>query len=439
MVVVTPQDAYQSLLTRSLERAMLASCSALLSWDEQTYLPRGGASYRGDQMALLAGLHHERATDPGLGDLLSLVNGSDLVADSDSPAAANVRQWLRSFDRVRRLSRPLVEELARVTTVAQGVWVEARRANDFDAFRPSLETIIRLKREEGACLADPGADPYDALLDEYEPGARTTDLAALFQALRDDLVPLVAAIAGSTRPQLPTFPGSFPVDHQRIFGETVAGALGFDFERGRLDTTAHPFCSGIGPGDCRITTRFDPNDFADGFFSILHEVGHGLYEQGFDPDHAGTPMGEAISLGVHESQSRLWENGVGRSKAFWEYWLPFARRIFREPFHAADIDSLPRRCQPGRTLLDPRAGRRGYLQPPYLDPVRVGASPDRGRPDCRRPAHRLERPLSVVPRDQSPRRRARLPARHPLGCRPDRLLSHLYARQHLRRATPRQS
>ena len=319
---------------------MLASCSALLSWDEQTCLPRGGAGYRGDQMALLAGLHHERSTDPALDDLLNIVADSELVADPESPAAANLRQWRRAFDRVRRLSRPLVEELARVTTVAQGVWVEARRANDFDTFRPSLETIIRLKREEGACLADPGANPYDALLDEYEPGARTDDLAVLFQALRDDLVPLVAAIAGSTRSAPATFAGDYPVDHQRIFGETVAGALGFDFERGRLDTTAHPFCSGIGPGDCRITTRFDPTDFADGFFSILHEVGHGLYEQGFDPDHAGTPMGEAISLGVHESQSRLWENGVGRSRAFWEYWLPFARRIFREPLHAADIDTF---------------------------------------------------------------------------------------------------
>ena len=337
---MTARDAYDALVNRSRERALLASCSALLSWDEQTYLPRGGASYRGDQMALLAGLHHERGTDPSLADLLGAVEGSDLLAKSDSPEAANVRQWRRTFDRVRRLPRTLVEELARVTTLAQGVWVEARSENDFEAFRPSLETIVALKRQEGACLADPGDDPYDALLDEYEPGAKGRDLTALFEALRGELVPLVAAIAGSTRPKSQAFLGDYPAATQRIFGETVAGAIGFDFERGRLDTTAHPFCSGIGPGDCRITTRFDPGDFLDGFFSILHEVGHGLYEQGVDPAHAGTPMGEAVSLGVHESQSRLWENGIGRSRAFWEHWLPFARRIFREPLHAAQLDAF---------------------------------------------------------------------------------------------------
>ena len=339
---MSPSTAYESLVARSRERALLASCSALLGWDEQTYLPRGGSSYRGDQMALLAGIQHERATDPALGDLLDAVAGSDLVADPDSPSAANVRQWRRSYDRLRRLPRDLVEELARATTLAQGTWVEARKRSDFAAFRPSLEAIVALKRREGACLAEPGGDPYDALLDEYEPGAKVADLAPLFESLRAELVPLVAAIAGSTRPRPATFPGDYPVAGQQIFGEIVAAAVGFDFERGRLDTTAHPFCTGIGPGDCRITTRFDPADFLDGFFSILHEVGHGLYEQGVvaDPDHVGTPMGEAVSLGVHESQSRLWENAVGRSHAFWQHWLPSARQVFREPLHAATLDAF---------------------------------------------------------------------------------------------------
>ena len=189
---------------------MIASCSALLGWDEQTYLPRGGSAYRGDQMALLAGLHHERATDPALGDLLADVASSDLVADLDSPTAANIRQWQRSFDQLRRMPRALVEELARATTLAQGVWVEARKDNSFDAFRPSLEAIIALKKQEGACLADPGDTPYDALLDEYEPGAKVADLTPLFESLRGELVPLVAAIAGSSRPSPPTFRANTP-------------------------------------------------------------------------------------------------------------------------------------------------------------------------------------------------------------------------------------
>ena len=332
-------SAYAELVRRSRERALLGSCSALLGWDEQTYLPRGGSSYRGEQMALLAGLQHERATDPALGDLLGTVEGSSVVAGGDSPEAANVREWRRGYDRATKLPRSLVEALARVTTVAQGVWVEARRVDDFARFRPILEETVALKKQEGGCLAGPGGDPYDALLDEYEPGASSRDLARLFAALRSDLVPLVAAIADSG--QAPAkIEGDFPVDRQKVFGEAVAAAIGFDFERGRLDTAAHPFCSGIGPGDCRITTRYDPADFTDGFFSILHEVGHGLYEQGLDPAHQGTPMGEAVSLGVHESQSRLWENAIGRSRAFWSHWLPLARSVFRDPLHAVDLDAF---------------------------------------------------------------------------------------------------
>ena len=291
-------------------------------------------------MALLAGLYHERATDPKIGEWLGSVEGSEVVAATDSPESANVREWRRGFDRLTKLPRSLVEELARTTTVAQQEWVEARRAGDFAKFRPWLEAIIGLKRQEAAFLS-PGGDPYDALLDEYEPGASGRELATLFEALRTDLVPLVAAIAGSTcGPKASTLEGDYPLDRQRIFGEAVAASIGFDFESGRLDTAAHPFCSGIGPGDTRITTRFDPRDFSSAFFGILHEVGHGLYEQGLDPAHQGTPMGEAVSLGVHESQSRLWENAVGRSRAFWEHWLPNARRVFRGPLHGIGLDEF---------------------------------------------------------------------------------------------------
>ncbi len=339
-VIVESRTAYAELVRRWRERALLASCSALLGWDEQTYLPRGGSAYRGDQMALLAGLHHERATDPDIGELLETVEGSDVLADPESPEAANVREWRRGFDRVTRLPRSLVEELARTTSMAQQEWVEARKASDFKKFQPWLESIVGLKRQEAACLSL-GGDIYDALLDEYEPGASGKDLAVLFESLRADLVPLVAAIAGSGRgSKASSLEGGYPLDRQKVFGEMVAAAIGFDFERGRLDTTAHPFCTGIGPGDTRITTRFDPRDFSGAFFGILHEVGHGLYEQGLDPAHHGTPMGEAVSLGVHESQSRLWENAVGRSRAFWEHWLPAARRVFREPLHAVGLDAF---------------------------------------------------------------------------------------------------
>jgi carboxypeptidase Taq len=354
-VTIEPKEAYDELIRRSREVATLASCSAVLGWDEQTYMPAGGAAHRGNQMAMLAGLQHERATDPRIGELLAIVEGSALSAGPGSAEAANIRELRRGYVRRTRLPRALVEELARTTSMAQSEWVAARAASDFARFRPWLEKIIRLKREESACLAGPtptdgdnrpAGSPYDPLLDDYEPGARSADLAELFDDLRRELTPLVAAIVETTARKAHSGSGitsdssiagagailkrSYPCDRQRIFGEAVAAAVGFDFRRGRLDVTAHPFCTGIGPGDCRITTRFDEHVFSDAFFGILHEVGHGLYEQGLDEAHHGTPVGEAVSLGVHESQSRLWENLVGRGRAFWAYWLPMARRIFHE-------------------------------------------------------------------------------------------------------------
>jgi carboxypeptidase Taq len=363
-VSMEPKEAYDDLIRRSRELAILSSCSAVLGWDEQTYMPAGGAAHRGNQMALLAGLQHERATDPIIGELLTIAEGSALVAEPDSAEAANIRELRRTYERRVRLPRALVEELARTTSMAQSEWVAARAGSDFARFRPWLEKIVQLKREESACLAGPTTtdrasgstgSAYDPLLDEYEPGAKSASLAVLFDALRRELTPLVAAIGEAAARRAGPGSGvvsnsaagteailkrSYPRERQRIFGEAVAAAMGFDFRRGRLDVTAHPFCTGIGPGDCRITTRFDEHELSDAFFGILHEVGHGLYEQGLDEAHHGTPMGEAVSLGVHESQSRLWENLVGRGRAFWAYWLPMARRIFHETLADVSLDQF---------------------------------------------------------------------------------------------------
>jgi carboxypeptidase Taq len=339
---MTPQSAYDELIRRSKEQTLLASCSSLLGWDEQTYMPRGGAEHRGNQMALLAGLHHEKATDPRIGTLLEAIEGSDLVHDPESVAAVNVRELRRSFDRQTRLPRTLVEELARTTTLAQQEWVVARQKNEFPHFRPWLEKIIHLKQREAECLTG-GTVAYDALLDEYEPGATSAEVGRLFAVLRRELVPLVEAILSSPLRPDPTLLRSvagYAIDRQQVFGEAVAAALGFDFHRGRLDTTAHPFCTGIGPGDCRMTTRYDPSDFSDALFGVLHETGHALYDQGLDPEHYGTPMGEAVSLGVHESQSRLWENAVGRSRPFWSHVLPLAQRIFHEALAGIALDDF---------------------------------------------------------------------------------------------------
>jgi carboxypeptidase Taq len=332
------QAAYDELIQRTREESLLASCAELLGWDELTYMPRGGVAHRGNQMAFLAGLLHQRASDPRLGELLDLLEESEVVRDPDSDAAVNVRELRRAYNRATRLPRTLVEEIARVTSLAQQEWAVARQKSDFDYFRPWLEKIVVLKRREAEALAF-GRVAYDALLDEYEPGASSQQLAQLFTALRRELVPLLGAIIGTQRrANGRILERELPVDRQRVFGEAVAAALGFDFRGGRLDTTVHPFFTGIGPGDCRICTRFGPHTFCDGFFGILHEVGHALYEQGLPAEHHGTPVGAAVSLGMHESQSRLWENTVGRSRSFWEHFLPRARQVFHQALDDVSLE-----------------------------------------------------------------------------------------------------
>src|SRR5665213_3292217 len=322
--------AYEELVRLARERAILGSCTALLAWDEETYLPRGGAAFRADQLAYLAGLEHEKATDPRLGDLLTDVDNSDLVSDPLSDAAVNIREWRRQYARLTRLPQPLIEETARVTSLAQQEWAAAREESDFARFLPWLERVVELKRREADALGYE-TEPYDALLDEYEPGARGRDLDALFAALNPELTALAERLTSAPRrPNDAVLRRAFPTHRQRAFNEMAAAALGFDFQRGRLDATTHPFFATIGPGDCRITTRYNPDDFGDAFFSTLHEVGHGLYEQGLDPTRAGLPVGDAPSLALHESQSRLWENTVGRGLAFWKHFFPLARQAFPE-------------------------------------------------------------------------------------------------------------
>lgn len=337
---MSAETAYAELVKWSKETTLIGSCASVLAWDEQTYMPAGGAEHRGNQLALLAGMRHEKVTDPKVGELLAMAEGARGEEDPQGGLSANIREWRRAYDRATKLPKSLVEELAKTTSLAQHEWASARRKSDFSLFRPWLEKIIGLKRQEAAALGS-GKVPYDALIDEYETGAKSEDIARVFEELRRELVPLVAAIAGAKRkPNLSILQRHYPVERQQIFGELAAASLGFDFQRGRLDRTTHPFCSGFGPGDCRITTRYDPHFFNEAFFGILHEAGHGIYEQGLDPAHYGTPMGDAVSLGIHESQSRLWENEVGRGKPFWRHFFPLAQRTFREALGDVSLDDF---------------------------------------------------------------------------------------------------
>ena len=320
--------AYRELVDRAKERALLDGAGCLLEWDERTYLPKKGGAHRADQIALIAGILHDQATDPAIDGLLSEVEGSPLVEDPVSVEAVNVREWRRQFDRESRLAKSLVEAMTRASTVAQQRWEEAKDKSDFRILRAALEEVVRLQKE--VARARPVGDVlYDTLLDDHEPGATVAELNVIFRVLQDELIVLREVIQSSGRlPDTTIMTRHYPIPAQERFGRMAAETIGFDFDRGRLDVVAHPFCLGVGPDDKRLTTTYDPNQFSDAFFATIHEAGHGIYDQGLDTDHYGTPMGDNVSFGIHESQSRMWENFIGRSAAFWRFFFPKARDAF---------------------------------------------------------------------------------------------------------------
>jgi carboxypeptidase Taq len=325
-------DTYGSLVSKQREIKLLNGVSGLLGWDQETYMPHKAGEVRAEQLALLAGLIHDRVAAPEIGDLLGKLEKGSL----EPAKAAVVRETRRVFDREVKIPKELVEEMARTTSRAQEAWAKARKEKDFPAFAPWLEKVIDLKKRAAKLLALPGQDLYDALLDDYEPGCTVKELTALFEGLEKKLVPLVKKIQASSRkPRIDVLERNYPRAKQEEFGRLVAADMGFDFEGGRLDVSAHPFCSGLSPDDVRITTRYAENDLTGSLFGIMHEAGHGLYEQGLDRKSFGTPLAEACSTGVHESQSRLWENMVGRSRPFWKHYYPKLRGVF--PDQLADV------------------------------------------------------------------------------------------------------
>lgn len=336
------EQAYQQLMARVRDTSVVQSISWLLSWDQETMMPAAGTPHRGKQLALLAGLMHERMTANATADLLGEVEGAPWLKDAPPYARANVAETRRVHDRLVRVPRTLVEETARTVPVAQQAWAEARRASDFSRFRPFLEKMVALKREEAAAIAGPGGDLYDALMDEFEPGAKIAEVAPFLDALVDGLVPLVRAIGAKGDPPLPWDGRRFPVERQRLLCGALPAALGLRHDGSRLDVSAHPFCQRIGHGDVRITTRFDESDPRGAYFGVMHEAGHALYEQGLDVAHDGTPVGEARSIAVHESQSRLWENMVGRALPWWRHHYPLLRALFPEALHDVALTDFHR-------------------------------------------------------------------------------------------------
>ncbi len=315
----------------------LRSAASLLGWDQETCLPPRASEARGRQVAVLEAVIHERLCDPRLADTIAALAGEALPPDR----AAMVRQLSREAERARKLPEAWVRALARAQSAGLAAWRQAREAHRFDLFAPALGKLLALRREQADLLGHGGVR-YDALLDIYEPGARVAALQPLFARLSTELRRLAEMIAGSGR-RTPAIEGRFEVARQETFCRELVTAMGFDLTAGRLDRSAHPFTLGVHPTDVRLTNRYREDDPRPAIFGAIHECGHGLYEQGFAPVIAGTSLADAPSFGLHESQSRLWENLVGRSLPFWRAFFPGLQRLFPEAlgnlaveeFHAA--------------------------------------------------------------------------------------------------------
>lgn len=322
-------DTFEQALAHARQTEALAQISGRLGWDQQTVMPRGANAQRSEEMAALESVLHARRTDPRYGDWLAD------AAPSDPAHQAMLCEMRRDWARNTKVPARLAAELARVTPLSQTAWEEARLAGDVAAFLPWLKQMLELRREEGHAIAD-GGDPYDALMQDYEPGTASDDLAAMFARMRPRLVALREAVLGADAP--PALTGHFAQDGQLRLSRRLAEHMGYDFTRGRIDLAVHPFSSGSGD-DVRITTRVDVEDPFNCLYSTLHEVGHAAYEQGVDAAFALTPIGRGVSMGVHESQSRIYENQLGRSRAF-TTWLYQAMGQEFGPLSVAEADAF---------------------------------------------------------------------------------------------------
>ncbi len=335
-------DAINALKAHIATITDLRAAAAVLRWDQETYMPPRGSAGRAEQLGTLTRLAHDLFVSSKTKDLLTAAEKVLDRLDPDSDAAALIRMTRRDYDRFSRMPAEFVAARARAASLSTLIWREARPRNDFAAFRPALQQMFDFARREADYVGFQD-HPYDALLDHYEPGMTSREVDRLFTRLREVTVPLVRAIVERGRPVDDAFlNGDFDPAQQRAFGLKVAEAFGYDFSRGRLDVSAHPFATSFNPDDVRITTRYQESYLPSAIFGIFHETGHALYEQGIPPSLARSCIGRGASLGLHESQSRLWENLVGRSRPFWQHYylvlqdhFPQLRRVDLETFYRA--------------------------------------------------------------------------------------------------------
>jgi carboxypeptidase Taq len=330
-------EKMQQLIDLSAELEDLGHIGALMGWDQQVNMPPGGAEERGIQLAALGRIMHEKFTSDEVGQLIADLEKEvgDLKAETDE--ARSVKVAKRAYEKQTKIPLPMLMERIKVTTMAHEAWVEAKGKSDFSLFQPYLEKIVDLTKQY-ADLFTPYDHVYDPLLDDYEPGMKTAEVKAIFNKLRPQQVELLQAIAEKEPPDNSFLKQHYKEEYQEIIGRFVITRFGYDWKRGRLDLAAHPFTTGFGQGDIRITTRYLKDDAGSALFSTMHEAGHAMYEQGVPPKYRRHPLSGSASLAIHESQSRLWENLVGRSKEFWSFFYPSLQMLF--PEYLANVSML---------------------------------------------------------------------------------------------------
>lgn len=323
-------DPYAALGAELRQIELLDAARRNLAWDQEVLMPEKGAALRAEQMQLLSGLVHERRTSKKFGDMLRAAEES-VGKSGDEKAQANLREVRRDYDKARKLPRELVQEIAKAQSLGMEAWKRARQASDFKAFLPWLQKTVDLSIEKARCYGySKSGEAYDALIDDFEPGMTAARTKEIFTPLRERLVPLIERVRTSGKKiDEGVLHAQTPIEKQKELCRRICAKVGFDFDAGRLDESTHPFCEGLGYGDTRMTNRYRPDGWGDALMTALHESGHGVYEQGLPKEKLmGQPLADAISLGIHESQSRMVENLIGRSRPFWQWAFGEARTVF---------------------------------------------------------------------------------------------------------------
>jgi carboxypeptidase Taq len=346
-------ESFDQLRRRLAEIQDLEKAAELLSWDEETKMPPAGAEARAEQRATLIGIAHDLQVAPGLGELLDELSPFEQEYGYDSFESSLVRIARRDYDKAVRVPSALTAALTRASSLGYRAWLQAREQQDYAIMLPHLERNLELRRQYVACF-EPQADPYDVVLDDYEPGMKTAEVETIFEQLKAALVPLVRALDGTGSVDDACLHGRFPRDAQRRFSVAVLERWGMDSASWRLDDTVHPFATSMSPSDIRLTTSFH-NDNLQGILSCLHEFGHGIYEHQIDPRLVRTPLAHGASAAFHESQSRMWENLIGRNRATWRFFYPLLQRELPEPFARVALEDFHRalnKVQPSLRRVD---------------------------------------------------------------------------------------